>query len=93
MSLFGPFLVGICPYSLRIKKNPDQKNSGYGHFSRSLRDGGMDLLFLEKCFGSCLKPLFNPTASMTDSHESKLGNGKLHRENVYQKFYITIRRQ
>ena len=36
----------------------------------------MDLLFLEKCFGSCLKPLFNPTASMTDSHESKLGNGK-----------------
>ena len=30
---------------------------------------------------------------MTDSHESKVGNGKLHRENVYQRFYITIRRQ
>ena len=30
---------------------------------------------------------------MPDSHESKVGNGKLHRENVYQRFYITINNQ
>ena len=65
-----------------MRENTDQKNSRYGHFSRSVRDCGMDLLFLEKCFGSRLKTFFNPIDSITDFHESKVGNGNLHRENV-----------
>ena len=45
MSFFGVFLVRIFPYSdwirrdteysVRIRENTDQKNSEYGHFSRS----------------------------------------------------------
>ena len=28
-------LMHISPYSIRMRKNTDQKNSEYGHFSRS----------------------------------------------------------
>ena len=30
-SIFGPYF----PYSVRMRENSDQKNSEYGHFSRS----------------------------------------------------------
>ena len=31
----GSFLLRISPYSVRIRENTNQKNSEYGHFSRS----------------------------------------------------------
>ena len=31
-------ILCICPYSVRIQKNTDYKNSEYGHFSRSVKD-------------------------------------------------------
>ena len=35
-SVFGVFLICIIsPFSFRIRENMDQKNSEYGHFSRS----------------------------------------------------------
>ena len=36
VSVFGVFLVGIFPHSDWIWENMDQKNSEYGHFSRSV---------------------------------------------------------
>ena len=35
VSKYGVFLVRIFPYSVKIRKNMDQKNSAFGHLSRS----------------------------------------------------------
>ena len=49
MTIFGDFLLRIfhhSPYSARMRKNTDQKNSEYGQFSRSQRVTSFLILLL-----------------------------------------------
>ena len=49
MSVFGVFLVRISPYSVRMQKNTDQKNSECGHF---LRSASLLIILFKKCISS-----------------------------------------
>ena len=53
VSVFGVILVRIFPYSVQMRKNVDQNNSEYGHFSQSGELGIFEPLCLAKAWKKC----------------------------------------
>ena len=56
--LFGVFSA---PYTVRMRENTDQKNSEYGHFSRSVNGGGILLYITEDIPTKSIKGLQSVT--------------------------------
>ena len=48
-SFSGAYFLRIPSYSVRMRENTDQKNSEYGHFSRSVYSSASELIYLAFC--------------------------------------------
>ena len=86
VSMFGVTVVRIFPYSVWMRKNADQNNSAYGHFSRSLfscriRKIFQKSLFVEHIWASGNKvaiPKRSPTYSLKTNFLEYVLEKRLH---------------